>query len=182
MLNLLGRALALVAAARRRPLLAGLVAALLIAAVAVGLVLALRPGDGFEADNVSRNYRACLIASPVGAAEAPLERSAWDGMLSAAGKGHVNAQRIAAPATTATVSLPVINGAMQRHCGLIVTVGEGMRGAAEKAAAAHPGQHFAFVGVAGAASRPYPNLTAIDGARPKQVAGRLVALIDSLRS
>ncbi|MFF2466082.1 type 1 periplasmic-binding domain-containing protein [Streptomyces mirabilis] len=178
MLNHLVRASGIVEAARRKPRTMAIGAALVAVTVTVVCLLALRPGNDFKAANVSRNYRACLIASPVGATDAPLARSAWQGMLTAASTGHVNAQRIVAPTAAANVSLPVINGAVQRHCGLIVTVGEAMRESAEKAAAAHPHQHFAFVGTA---PKPSPNLTAIDGARPRQVAGHVVALLDELR-
>ncbi|MDV7219128.1 hypothetical protein [Streptomyces prunicolor] len=143
----------LVGGVRRRPLLVGggAVTAVVVA-VTLSLLLSGNDAPSPRANNVSRNFRACLLVSPTNATDAGLARAAWQGMQRAAAAGHVNAQRFPTPTIDAKAALPYINGAVQQHCGLIIAVGTGMKPATEAAATANPHQRFALVG--GASSHP----------------------------
>ncbi|MEU6227584.1 hypothetical protein [Streptomyces sp. NPDC047042] len=166
----------LLGGARRHPALAGGAIAV-AAALAVTLTVFLVTDNGTprpRADNVSRNFRACLLVSPAGATDAQLSRSTWQGMQEAAGTGHVNAQRFPTPTIDAKAALPYINGAVQQRCGVIIAVGSGMKPATEAAAAANPHQRFALVGAA--SSHPgIASITASDNS--KDLPSKVKALI-----
>ena len=154
----------LVGGVRRRPVLVGGGAVTAVVVVTLSILLTGNDAPSPGADNVSRNFRACLLVSPTNATDAGLARAAWQGMQQAARAGHVNAQRFPTPTIDAKAALPYINGAVQRHCGLIIAVGAGMKPATEAAATANPHQRFALVG--GASSHPrIAAVAATDGSK-----------------
>ncbi|MCW2873009.1 hypothetical protein [Actinacidiphila oryziradicis] len=159
---------------RRQPVVIGGAVA---AAVVVARVTVLLTGGGTgrpRADNVSRNFRACLLVSPANATDARLAKAAWEGMQDAAKSGHVNAQRFPTPTIDAKAALPYFNGTVQQHCGVIITVGTGMKPATEAAATANPHQEFAVVGAA--STRPHISaIAASDSA--KDLAGKVETFI-----
>ncbi|WP_406441880.1 hypothetical protein OHB00_38370 [Streptomyces sp. NBC_00631] len=158
---------------RGHPVIAAATAAVLLAALSLTALLAGGRSAQPRAANVSRNFRACLLVSPAGATDARLSQASWQGMQDAARSGGVNAQRFEAPTIDAKAALPYINGAVQHHCGLIVTVGAGMRPATEAAARANPHQEFVIVGATSA--RPHVSAIAAPDDPGKDQAGREVA-------
>jgi basic membrane lipoprotein Med (substrate-binding protein (PBP1-ABC) superfamily) len=95
------------------------------------------------ANNISRNFRACLISDSNGAAGA---LSAWAGMQQATHTAPINAQRIQTPTATTPTALPYINSLVQRHCGLIISAGTDLHDAVDTAAQHNPHQRFINIG------------------------------------
>ena len=141
--------------ARRRLILLSGLAAVLVALAVVFIVTRLSARPAVVANNVSRNFRVCLLTRTAGAADptdAQTAQAVWAGLQQAAATGRVNAERlpIATADTAVATALPYFNGAVQQHCGLIVSVGAAMSPAvnAAAAAAANSGQKFLIVGAA----------------------------------
>ncbi|MER6081002.1 hypothetical protein [Streptomyces sp. NPDC001833] len=158
---------------RGHPVIAATTAAVLVAALSLTALLAGGGSGRPRAANVSRNFRACLLVSPAGATDARLSQASWQGMQDAARSGGVNAERFPAPTIDAKAALPYFNGAVQHHCGLIVTVGTGMRPATEAAARANPHQEFVIIGAASA--RPHISAIAAPADAGKDQAGQELA-------
>jgi basic membrane lipoprotein Med (substrate-binding protein (PBP1-ABC) superfamily) len=97
-------------------------------------------------NNVSRNYRACLMTDSADTADAQTAQEVWAGVQRAASTGKVNAERLPLTSPDPRQALPYFNGAVQQHCGIIVAVGAAMKPATENAAAENTGQHFILVG------------------------------------
>lgn len=121
---------------------------LAIATAATGLILGLHGAPDqpkIVANNISRNFRACLITS---APDQPDARTAWSGLQSAAHTGHVNAQRIITPrsATSPSALAPYIASLVQRQCGLIISAGPHLDAPLATAAKQHPRQLFLTTG------------------------------------
>lgn len=108
------------------------------------------------ANNISRNFRACLVTSDPGS---PAAQAGWAGLRAAANSGPVNSQRIITPpsATTTEALLPYLESLVQRKCGLIIGAGPHLNAAVTAAAAKNPHQHFL---IASTASKS-PNVTAL---------------------
>ncbi|MFD8721414.1 hypothetical protein ACFV2H_26365 [Streptomyces sp. NPDC059629] len=158
---------------RGHPVIAATTAAVLLAVLSLTALLTGGGSTQPQAANVSRNFRACLLVSPAGAADARLSQVSWQGMQDAARSGGVNAQRFQAPTIDAKAALPYFNGAVQHHCELIVTVGTGMKPATEAAARANPHQEFVIVGATSA--RPHISAIAAPDHPEKEPAGAELA-------
>ncbi|GHF41515.1 hypothetical protein GCM10010359_50210 [Streptomyces morookaense] len=123
------------------------IAVLICAAVIAGLVIWIAgSGDDtprIKANNISRNFRACLLTDTSdAAATAPL----WSGMQDAARTTPVNAQRIVAPTTTTPDLVPYVNSLVSRKCGLIIAAGINLHDAVATAAQHNPHQQFLYTG------------------------------------
>jgi hypothetical protein len=98
------------------------VATALAATAATSLTVALSSSGSNHprilAENISRDFRACLITS---SPDQPPAQASWSGLRDAARTTPVNAQRIVTPsgATTMTALLPYVESLIQRQCGLI---------------------------------------------------------------
>ncbi|MCQ4082299.1 hypothetical protein NGB36_17220 [Streptomyces sp. RB6PN25] len=95
------------------------------------------------ANNVSRNFRTCLINDQHDAAMTP---SVWSAVQEAAQGAAINAQHIVVPDTGNAAPLPYVNSLMQRHCGLIISVGPDLHDAIVTAAQHNPRQQFVSIG------------------------------------
>ena len=134
-----------------RTLLAGGIGVVMILAAA-GILLVFQ-GSGSRTptvNNESRNYRACLMADAADATDAQAVQAVWAGLQRAAATGKVNAERLPLGSSDPDTALPYFNGAVEQHCGIIVSVGSLMKTATESAAAKNPGQRFMLVGVSSA--------------------------------
>ncbi|MBY8879931.1 hypothetical protein [Actinacidiphila acidipaludis] len=128
-------------------------------AVVVGLFLP-RAGSSpphTAAKNISRDFRACLVTDDPDQTAA---RAGWSGLREAARAAPVNTQRLITPrtATTTEALLPYVESLVQRKCGVIVSAGRLLDGAARDAARTHPRQRFVIT--SGAASG-LPNTTTL---------------------
>lgn len=97
------------------------------------------------ANNISRNFRACLITTDP---DQPSAQASWSGLRDAARTGTINAQRIVVPAAAKTSKerLPYVESLVQRQCGLIVSAGPHLDEAIAAAAAKDPHQRFLTTG------------------------------------
>ncbi|MEU9243755.1 BMP family ABC transporter substrate-binding protein [Streptomyces sp. NPDC048385] len=95
------------------------------------------------ANNISRNFRACLINDQHDSAMA---QSVWSSLQQATSGAAVNAQHLEIPKSGTAASLPYINSLVQRHCGLIISVGPDLHDAVTTAARHNPHQRFIIVG------------------------------------
>ncbi|MCE3033689.1 hypothetical protein [Streptomyces sp. CMSTAAHL-2] len=95
------------------------------------------------ANNISRNFRACLVNDQQDAAMA---QPVWSSLQNAASGAAINAQHIQVPKDAKTASLPYINSLVQRKCGLIISVGPGLQQAMITAARNNPHQRFITMG------------------------------------
>jgi basic membrane lipoprotein Med (substrate-binding protein (PBP1-ABC) superfamily) len=119
------------------------------------------------ANNISRNFRACLITDQQ---DNDTSQIAWAGIQDAARATPVNAQRITIPKTTSSsVQIPYINSAVQRNCGLIISIGTSLHAALETTAQHNPHQQFINAGQ----SIAQPNVRNISGVTPETI-GNLV--------
>lgn len=161
---------------RRGRLTAG--AAVCVAGAAVGLLIASGGSSPktLTADNVSRNYRVCLMNDAADTADASTARAAWAGLEKAAASGRVNAERLLLGGTTATAAAPYLNGAVLQHCGLIVVVGGGMEWAIDRSATSNAHQEFLLVG--GSSTRS--NVRAIAAGTPVDITNSTYSLVMGL--
>lgn len=119
-----------------------LVAAVLLAWLTIALSAGPRTPK-IVANNISRNFRACLINDQQDASAAwPV----WSALQKAASGAAINAQRIQVPKSSASAPLPYVNSLMQRNCGLIISVGPHLHDAVTTAAQHNPHQRFITVG------------------------------------
>jgi basic membrane lipoprotein Med (substrate-binding protein (PBP1-ABC) superfamily) len=122
-------------------------------------------GDGtahIKANNISRNFRACLLTD---GRDAQSSGDLWAGMQEAARTTPVNAQRIVAPATTTASLVPYVNSMVARKCGLIIAAGPDLHDAVATAAQHNPHQEFLYTGnlihLANVTSLPHPTRDSI---------------------
>ncbi|WP_369387250.1 hypothetical protein AB5J72_06215 [Streptomyces sp. CG1] len=101
------------------------------------------PGHRITANNISRNFRACLFTDQRNVQTA---QPVWTGMQAAARTTPVNAQRIVAPNGTTNDLLPYANSLVQRKCGLILAIGADLHDTVRTAAQHNPHQHFLYTG------------------------------------
>jgi basic membrane lipoprotein Med (substrate-binding protein (PBP1-ABC) superfamily) len=110
------------------------------------------------ANNISRNFRACLVADQQSTSAA---QAAWSGMRDAARNTPVNAQRLIVPeGASATTLVPYVNSLVQRKCGLIISVDASLRTAVTTAAQRNPREQF----INTATSISLPNVRNLPGA------------------
>ncbi|MFJ5535172.1 BMP family ABC transporter substrate-binding protein [Streptomyces sp. NPDC093261] len=124
------------------------VGALVAAGLLVWLAVALLTGPGtpkIVANNISRNFRACLIN---GQQDASMAQPVWSSLQKAASGAAVNAQHIQVPKGSTAASLPYVNSLVQRRCGLIISVGPELHDAVATAARHNPHQRFITMGPA----------------------------------
>ncbi|WP_143070933.1 hypothetical protein [Streptomyces malaysiense] len=95
------------------------------------------------ANNISRNFRACLVNDQQDAAMA---QPVWSSLQSAAAGAAINAQHVQIPTGGTAASLPYVNSLVQRKCGLIISVGPGLHQAVTTAARHNPHQRFITMG------------------------------------
>ncbi|WP_146067959.1 hypothetical protein [Streptomyces sp. Ru72] len=95
------------------------------------------------ADNISRNFRVCLIN---GQHDSDTARTVWSALQKSASGAAINAEHIQVPNSGTTASLPYINSLVQRHCGLIISVGPDLHNAVTAAARHNPHQQFITIG------------------------------------
>lgn len=91
------------------------------------------------ANNISRNFRACLITDQQDTTAA---QSAWAGIQDAARSIPVNAQRLTVSSTTTAPLIPYVNSLVQRKCGLIISVDATLHAAVATSAQHNPHQQF----------------------------------------
>jgi basic membrane lipoprotein Med (substrate-binding protein (PBP1-ABC) superfamily) len=160
---------------RARPWIVGSALAAIAAAVVAALALAGTGHPAVVANNVSRNFRACLLTDGADTADAQTIQAAWAGLQRASATGRVNAERLPLGTSDPTAALPYFNGAVQQHCGVIISVGTAIKPAVEKAAAANSGQRFILVG----ALSPRANITGIPPSDPAGVTEAVFADVTS---
>lgn len=97
-------------------------------------------------NNVSQNYRVCMMTDASDTADASAAQATWAGLQKAASSGRVNAERLALGGVTTAAAAPYINGAVQEHCGLIVAAGGDVAAAIRSSATADTHQEFLLVG------------------------------------
>jgi hypothetical protein len=132
-----------------------------IAAVAVTVGIIVWPEGrrpAIVANNVSRNYRACLMVTPGDPETNELVEATWRGLQSAAATGRVNAERFPVPSADIPVALPYLNGAISRHCGVVVAVGAALLPAVRAVAKNAKDQQFLVVN----GDLAMPNVTTIN--------------------
>ncbi|MFF3920171.1 hypothetical protein ACFYZB_43505 [Streptomyces sp. NPDC001852] len=95
------------------------------------------------ANNISRNFRACLVNDQQ---DATMAQPVWSSLQNAASGAAINAQRIQVPKGSTAASLPYVNSLVQRKCGLIISVGPGLHEAVATAAQHNPHQRFITMG------------------------------------
>ena len=163
---------------RRGQIVTG-VAAACVAGAVVGIVVTSGSSNSSKtvvANNVSRNYRACLMNDASDTADASTAQAAWAGLQKAAASGHVNAERLLLGGTTPEAAAPYLNGAVEQHCGLIVAVGGGMASAVDHSATSNTHQEFLLVG--GSSTRS--NVRTIAAASPANVTSATYSLVMSM--
>jgi len=126
-----------------------------------------------RADNVSRNYRACLLFAPGDHSAQRIVDAAWRGLQLTASTGLVNAQRFPVPKADVTSALPHFNSAIIRRCGVIVVAGSALAPATEMAAEQAKDQEFVIIG----ASVRLPNVTSVPGTQPDVVSAKVNAVV-----
>jgi basic membrane lipoprotein Med (substrate-binding protein (PBP1-ABC) superfamily) len=147
------------ATSRGRPVWAT-VAAVVLAAIIAGVIVE-NSGNTPPAAARARVYRnldTCLLTDPHGITSGP-GLQAWQGLQA---YSHLTAVRVsyvqvAGPDTAATAR-QFLNGLLQRHCQLIVTVGNSQNAAAEEASPTTPNTRFLIIGTP---THLLPNVTAI---------------------
>lgn len=149
---------------------AGVAVCAVAAAVGIVVVSGSGPSKAAADNNVSRNYRVCLMTDATDTADASTTQAAWAGLQKAATSGHVNAERLMLGGTTPEAAAPYLNGAVQQHCGLIVAVGGGMASAIDHSATSNGHQEFLLVG----GSATLSNVRTIPAAAPANVTYSLV--------
>lgn len=96
-----------------------------------------------HANNISRNFRACLLTDQHNTqTAAPI----WAALQDAAQTTPVNAQRIVAEGDSTASFTPYANSLTQRKCGLIVTVGDDLHDTVTSTAQHNPHQEFLYIG------------------------------------
>ncbi|MEU3535742.1 BMP family ABC transporter substrate-binding protein [Streptomyces murinus] len=104
------------------------------------------------ANNISRNFRTCLINSQ---RDASVAQTVWSALQKGADSAAINAQHITIPRSSTTArALPYVNSLVQHHCGLVVSVGPSLHDAVTTAARNNPHQKFIAIG----ASIELPNV------------------------
>ncbi len=130
----------------RRVRLMAAAGVLLTTGLLAWLALALLTGSSspkFVANNISRNYRACLINTQH---DENIAQPVWSYLQKATHGSAINLQHITVPKSGTATSIPYINGLVQRHCGLIISLGPGLHTAITKAARSNPHQRFITIG------------------------------------
>jgi basic membrane lipoprotein Med (substrate-binding protein (PBP1-ABC) superfamily) len=161
---------------RRGQLAAGVVVCVVGAAVGILVVSGGGSSKTVTADNVSRNYRVCLMNDASDTADANTTQAAWAGLEKAAASGHVNAERLMLGGTTPAAAAPYINGAVLQHCGLIVAIGGRMESAISHSATSNAHQEFLLVG----GSSTQSNVRTITAATPANVTSSTYSLVMGL--
>jgi hypothetical protein len=155
-------------------------AAACVVAGTIAAVIVVESGSGRPASshNVSRNYRVCLLSEAKGGAGTPAAavEATWAGLQRAAASGKVNAERLPLAGTSAPDASPYFNGALQQHCGLIVSVGPDLTTAVDRSAATHRSQQYLLVG--GTSSRG--NVHTIGLGDPSVITSQTYSMVMSL--
>lgn len=157
----------------RKPLQRWLLAAAAVVCTGVGVWLILMPGPGtgpapVAYDNVSRNYKTCLLDTSATPAADPT----WPAIQRAAQGRPINAQHVTAPAGSDEQLAPYANQLVAQHCDLIITNGTELTGTAAKLGTANPALPLITIG----AKTGLPNATALT-ATTKDNADTLIRLI-----
>ena len=147
--------------------------AILLTAVATAELL---PRHARGVDNVSRNFRACLLTATADTTDAQTTQAVWAGLQQVAAAGHVNAERQPMTITDPARTLPYFNGLVQQRCDVIVSVGSAMAPAVQAAAAANGHQRFLIVG----ATSANHNVTSLPTLTPDATKARITALITAM--
>ncbi|SOE24930.1 hypothetical protein [Streptomyces sp. OK228] len=95
------------------------------------------------ANNISRNFRACLINDQH---DANVAQPVWSALQKAVHGAAINTQHITVPKSSTAASLPYVNSLVQRHCGLIISAGPDLHDAMTTAARNNPHQRFITIG------------------------------------
>ncbi|MCX3058380.1 type 1 periplasmic-binding domain-containing protein [Streptomyces beihaiensis] len=130
----------------RRTRLIAATAALATTGLLAWLAVTLPAGPkspAFVANNISGNYRACLINSR---RDEGVAQPVWSALQEATHGAPVNLQHTLVPKSGTAASLPYLNGLVQRHCGLIISVGPDLHTAVTTAARRNPHQRFIAIG------------------------------------
>jgi basic membrane lipoprotein Med (substrate-binding protein (PBP1-ABC) superfamily) len=114
----------------------------LLAWIAIALLTGPR-APKVVANNISRNFRSCLINDE---RDADLARPLWSALQKTSDGAAINAQHITVPKGGTAASLPYVNSLVQRHCGLIISVGPNLHDAVTTTARHNPHQRFITVG------------------------------------
>jgi basic membrane lipoprotein Med (substrate-binding protein (PBP1-ABC) superfamily) len=110
------------------------------------LVSALLAGPGtpkIVANNISRNFRACLVNDQ---RDASMAQPVWSSVQKAASGAAINAQHIQVPKGGTAASLPYVNSLVQRGCGLIISAGPHLHEVLTTVARNNPHQRFIAIG------------------------------------
>jgi basic membrane lipoprotein Med (substrate-binding protein (PBP1-ABC) superfamily) len=158
----------------RRIALGAVVAVLVIAPIVIWTTADDQP----IANNVSRNFRACLLTATPDATDARTAQAVWTGLQKAASTGKVNSEHLPLTVVAPAAAQPYFNGAIAQHCGLVVSVGTAMAPAVEAAAAANPHQHFLLVG----APSTRPNIASLTVPATKDTAAEVTTYVMRHRS
>lgn len=156
-------------------LIAALVAGAVLVAGVAWYVWPEQPDMGrpTAVDDVSGNYRACLLPVEIDRKGASLAVAAWTGLQRAASTGTINAQQFPVPATDISTATAHLNGAISQRCGVMVTVGRALMPAVRKVAAKSTRQRFLVVGT----TLNLPNVDSIAESDPEVVATRINARV-----
>lgn len=163
----------------KRRVVLGAAACVLAGSIAAVIVVESGSGRPASADNVSRNYRVCLLSETrTGASTPPAAaiEATWAGLQRAASSGKVNAERLPLSGSSIPDASPYFNGALQQHCGLIVSVGPDLATAVDASAATHRSQQYLLVG--GSSSRS--NVHTIGLGDPTAITSQTYSMVMSL--
>jgi hypothetical protein len=160
-----------------------LIAGVLVAAVAVVLAVALWPSPPARVLPPARArvylaFDACLLTGAQGIAD-PAAAPVWAGMQDASNATRAKVSYLAAagPDTVGT-ALPYLAGLLQRHCDVILAVGQAEVAAANQQAPSNSGVHF--IEVTGAGSAKGANVTVVENGSAAEVRTTVANLVRGL--
>jgi basic membrane lipoprotein Med (substrate-binding protein (PBP1-ABC) superfamily) len=133
-------------------------AAVVIAAAGLLVWVSLSGGSAPRARQYL-SFTACLLTGPGGLADAPV-KPAWAGMRDASLATHAQVEYLPVlDGSTESAALPYLASLVQRHCRVVVAVGQAQVAAVDARSAKYPAVRFVVVG--GHASGQ--NVTVADG-------------------
>ncbi|MFF7993430.1 BMP family ABC transporter substrate-binding protein [Kitasatospora xanthocidica] len=135
----------------RRRWALGLAAALILAGIGVGMVLAsgtdgkTGPSAAISPSNVSGRRTACLTGDTAEVTSRTDASAVWSALQDASRQSQLNVQQLFVPAATTDQALPYLAGLSAQHCDLVVAIGPAFTQALETAAEANPRTRFVAV-------------------------------------
>jgi basic membrane lipoprotein Med (substrate-binding protein (PBP1-ABC) superfamily) len=121
-------------------------------------------------------FSACLLTGPEGLADAAAQ-AVWSGMQAASSATRAKVTYLAAVGSDESVGsvTPFVNSLVQRHCRLILTVGDVEVRAAQAVAASNGGTDFVLVGGGSAAA----NVAVLSAGDAKSVSTGIARLVEA---